>query len=66
MAAKFDTGDIKGLFWKCVKDENTGPIPHPNKVDNASGPKESASMWQKPYRNLFNSVHGIKERAEVQ
>ena len=24
MAAKFDTGDIKG-FWKCVKDYDTGP-----------------------------------------
>ena len=43
MAAKFDTGDIKG-FWKCVKDYNTGPIAHSNKVDNATQ-KQSAWLW---------------------
>ena len=64
MAAKFYTGDIKG-FWKCVKDYNTGPIAHSNKVDNASGPKEIASMWQKHYTNLFNSVHESKKKSEV-
>ena len=64
MAATFDTGDIKG-FWKCVKGHNTRPIAHSNKVDNASGPKEIASMWQKHYKNLFNSVHDSKEKSEV-
>ena len=64
MAARFDTGDIKD-FWKCMKDYNTGPIAHSNKVDNASGPKEIASMWQKHYMILFNSVHESKEKSEV-
>ena len=53
------------MFWKNVKNCNSGAVDISNQIKNASGTDDILGMWHDHYKSLLNSVQDVNDKPGV-